>query len=338
MTASPHLPPRVLRRIGASVRNPRDLFHLACAMPRMLLLSPISHDEPPPDSPSAAATLLRNPSHVSALAIQRKMLGLSGVPTSDSSLPHNCHLHTLVLVHTGLACPVCLEPLFDTSKTSILSAAIHVTSKLKAHDLGCPCCSEVSPTTVRSDPNVIFGLLPAKHANPWVCRNSGSSQSCERLRFCSRLCASPVGTQLNCESEEECGEDGHGCIFCFRDEVGKNAAVIEGDNGMWECMKGLDSSDASSGEEHESDEDAEDSIFGTNPMAMIGSVGIDEAKVHARKRRRMAEGIGADKDEDDDREHKWWSVAAKRCRERGSTRDECICGECDLLSDVSSPE
>ncbi|KAI9348223.1 hypothetical protein BDR26DRAFT_854254 [Obelidium mucronatum] len=273
----------------------------------------------------------------------------------------------LILQCSRVVCKVCSEPLFDTdikSKSTVVENLRNFISLSHHTPLteSCPCCPE-------TDPAPLLAFLPSpKHSAPWHCPNK--EKGCFQV-YCSRLCGSPIGTVVTCDTEDECGEDSHGCILCFAEYCD----VMEGDAGKYECVRGLDGDDDD--EDGEDDVDSDD-LFGDaddlgdnenegasirtpaaasgdnasvrllqsrqrppseedeidlgassrldNPSVLKALLGGTSSRSHSQRRKIL------------ESETKWWSAAAKKCRERGAERDECICGECDLFNDSFDSE
>ncbi|KAJ3082137.1 hypothetical protein HK100_009752 [Physocladia obscura] len=343
------LPNSVLRRVYGWLETAADRIHFVSASQALF------------DAASSGESNIPGIPVDIAIARQRAALSIGSITPTDE-------LALLILIRTHLACPVCLEPLFATAnqcginsphdgnieqngenshdykQCTIASVASAVRNCIALSSKStCLCCHSIPIAHIIAQ----FRLTPSPHIpTPWICPNSNNG--CTRI-YCSRLCGSPVGTLLKCENEDECGGDSrHGCICCFTHESDVNRAVMESDGGLWECVYGLD--DDSDNEFADADDlDGEEDLFADPDVALAGGTFLgflgDGGGSHRQAKRRRVNF------DDDAREqanngsrsmsgeqHRWWSAAAKKCRERGSVRDECICGECDFFNDVVDSE
>ncbi|KAI8611771.1 hypothetical protein BC830DRAFT_1171611 [Chytriomyces sp. MP71] len=356
-----HLPTPVVAQIARHCVL-SSAIHLACCSRRLLSMLRGAFEPGTDAAASQDGVKLRE-----TVAKQRGCIGGSLSESSQS-------LDDAVIAKVGLGCIVCREHLFDTgslrkvipslSREEQVVRKIYTAVAFATSALDCPCCTGLPlPIFSSTQSTATLTSLPrSKLCTPWKCP-APKSPACLSFAFCSQLCGSPTSSLLTCETEDECAQtDAHGCIFCFN----VNGNAMEGDKGVWECMAGLDGDDGD--EDEDLVDDDEDAVEGESDSFLAGLgllVGASSTSVtpaslagglHERsgKRRKVESedalgvelvfaSVTADLDMTEAQRRRkemadqarWWSAAAKRCRERGSVRDECICGECDVFnSDV----
>ncbi|ORY40984.1 hypothetical protein BCR33DRAFT_719088 [Rhizoclosmatium globosum] len=291
----------------------------------------------PPSLISRIASFLDDSSSVSSSLIHfvcaSKQLFHSATISSESfSAAQKQSIKSLLRRLCRVECSVCGEPFFDSEAVSEEA----VNSRLQS----------VISLALPHPTRLIESLPPNPNISIWHCPNK--QKGCMQV-YCSRLCGSPSSALLSCETEDECTDvnDAHGCIACFTELCD----VMEGDAGIFECQKGLgDDLD------DEDDEDLDDDDLFGDPAALDENEDAGMGRVDAKVNR----GSSSDGESNETKrigfmdvagrssvlkptstqssrkrrtldEERWWSAAAKRCRERGSVKDECICGECDLF-------
>ncbi|KAJ3290366.1 hypothetical protein HDU79_003351 [Rhizoclosmatium sp. JEL0117] len=272
-------------------------------------------------------------------------------------------IKSLLLRLCRVECSVCGEPFFDSEAVSKEAVNSRLQSVISLAASSCPCCPPSDPT------RLIESLPPNPNISIWQCPNK--QKGCMQVycsRLCGSPSSALLSCETEDECTDV--NDAHGCIACFTelcDVMEGDAGIFECQKGLGDDLDDEDDEDLDDddlfGDPAALDENEDAFLAG---LGMFSGMGRVDAKVNRGsssvlgKRSRGSKDDGEDGESNETKrigfmdvagrssvlkptstqssrkrrtldEERWWSAAAKRCRERGSVKDECICGECDLF-------